>query len=110
MDWRAAALALPLVTVACAPASDGASVAAATTSQAFTSAEAVLLDFELDGRLVARTDGLAGKETLIVAQLMYSVGHLNADRANARFERLELSQVVVSPLADGVFEVRYHAK
>jgi uncharacterized protein (TIGR03382 family) len=90
---------------ACEPASQEVERAARTES-AFTSNESVLLDFDLDGSIVADADtDEPTLRTLIGAQLFYSVGALNADRSVGRYERLELSKIVRAPSG----EVTYHA-
>ena len=78
-------------------------------AQAFASAEAVLLDFDFAGKVV--TASPAGDvRSVIVAQLMYSIGQLNSDRAIGRFERLSLHEVASKPTADGKIEISYRAK
>jgi MYXO-CTERM domain-containing protein len=79
---------------------------AARIAQRFTSNEAVLVDFELDGSIQADTEDDATLRTLIQAQLMYSIGALNADRSVGRHERLELSAIKRAPSG----EVTYHAR
>lgn len=87
---------------------DGESTSSAP--QAFDSAESVLLDFDVDGRLVADTADPAVLRRLVQAQLLYSVGALNADVAVGRLERVALSQVTASPRENaGSFLVTYHA-
>jgi hypothetical protein len=82
------------------------------TDQRFTSGEAVLLDFEFDGLVIV--DSVGGNDPdarrLIEAQLMYTVGQLNGDRAVGRFERLELSDIALLPAPQGRSEVSYHAR
>ncbi len=84
----------------------------ATVTEPFDSAEATLLDFELDGRLVADTSEAGALRSLILAQLMYAVGQLNGDRSVGRYERLQLSTISATPStgASGRYDVRYHAK
>lgn len=89
----------------CGPAPRGGE-RAARSEQAFTSNEAVLVDFELDGVLRADTDDDATLRTLIHAQLLYSIGVLNADRSVGRHERLDVSAVARAPKG----EVTYHAR
>jgi hypothetical protein len=80
------------------------------TDQRFTSGEAVLLDFEFDGRLIADLVISSDARPLIEAQLMYTVGQLNADRAVGRFERLQLSNIKIQSRWPGRAGVTYHAK
>ncbi len=80
------------------------------TPQAFDSAESVLLDFDIEGRLVADSADPEVLRRLVQAQLLYSVGALNADVAVGRLERVALSQVTASPRATaGSFLVTYRA-
>ncbi len=79
------------------------------TDQAFTSVHSVLLDFEFDGQLVATTANQNQLRNLIRAQLMYTVGSLNADNSVGRFERLELTDIVATGGA-GHYDVTYHAR
>ncbi len=79
--------------------------------QHFTSDRAVLLDFTIEGRLVAATDDRSALSTLIEAQLLYAVGVLNADASVGRYERLEIDGIRTTPTDAGDrFEVTYEAK
>jgi hypothetical protein len=78
-------------------------------AQRFESGEAVLVDFEFDGKVLAPPTQVEHADSLITAQLMYAVGHLNADRSVPRFDRLELSNIVIEYRQERV-EVSYHAK
>ncbi|MBX3207152.1 MAG: hypothetical protein KF764_19045 [Labilithrix sp.] len=119
--------ALPLlVLVACAsPPRAGEHVV--TAPQAFASEQAVPLDFEIDGRLNADSQDPATLRTLIKAQLLFTIGPLNAERSVGRLGLLDVSdvhatEVVVTPEpADGDagapsppppprYDVTYHAK
>jgi hypothetical protein len=74
----------------------------------FTSAQATLLDFEFDGELYASSNqNLAGK---VRAQLMYTVGHLNAQRSGPRLNAVQLSNLSATPASGGLYRIRYHAK
>jgi len=75
--------------------------------QPFTSVEATLLDFDFDSEVIA--DGPWATYQAIYDQLYYTVGSLNARRSVGRFVRLELSNVVSTPLPDGRSRVGYHA-
>jgi hypothetical protein len=106
---RSVALLLPLL-VACAATPEEAK-RLENTEQLFTSREAVLLDFELDGRLIVARN-IADPKPFIEAQLMYTVGQLNGDRAVGRHGRLELSNIehhAIGP-EEVESEVTYHAR
>jgi hypothetical protein len=73
----------------------------------FTSDVATLLDFEFDGELTSsQSSNLTGQ---IKAQLLYTVGSLNAEPGVARLDKLQLSQVA-SNASGGLTRVRYHAR
>lgn len=74
----------------------------------FSSREAVLLDFELDGELVS--DSSWNPRQKIQDQFLYTIGHLNADRSVGRLDRLTLTNIQSSPLPEGGYRVTYHAK
>ncbi len=76
--------------------------------QPFTSDVATLLDFEFDGEL--STTSIASPRTQIKAQLMYTVGHINAEPGVARLERVTLTSITTASLGGGLYRVRYHAK
>jgi hypothetical protein len=80
-----------------------------TAAERFTSREAVLLDFELDGHLIGAAN-ISDPRPLIQAQLMYAVGQLNGDRSVGRYERLELSNIVIHATAQDRSDVTYHAR
>ena len=82
----------------------------ATSTQRFESAEATLVDFEMDGRLVGDTTDPLALRPFIDAQLMYAVGQLNGERAVGWYERLEVSAISATPSPSGRYDVRYHAK
>lgn len=75
--------------------------------QPFSSREAILLDFELDGTLVTNTT--FDLNSVIEDQLLYTIGHLNGNRSVGRLDRLELSNVQRVRNADGTTTVTYHA-
>jgi hypothetical protein len=106
---RRIAFLLPLGVAACA-ATPEAGEHLGRTDQRFTSREAVLLDFEFDGRLLASAASLSDPRPLIEAQLMFTVGQLNGDRAVGRYERLELSNIEIHTEAADESEVTYHAR
>src|SRR5689334_10042395 len=85
--------ALPLLLlVACASPQD-AGEHIAVTRQPFASEQAVPLDFELDGRLIADTQDPASLRTLIKAQLLFTIGPLNGERSVGRLGLLDLSDI-----------------
>ena len=79
---------------------------AARIEQRFTSNESVLVDFDFDGAIHADTNDDATLRTLIQAQLMYTVGALNADRSVGRHERLELSAIQRAPSGEETYHDR----
>jgi hypothetical protein len=72
-----------------------------------SSVEAVFVDMEFDGTLLAPST--FGVEARIEDQLLYTVGHLNGDRSVGRLDRVELSDIETTPVEGGV-EIRYHAR
>lgn len=81
------------------------------TQQPFDSNDAVLLDFDIAGTLVASTAEPAALRTLIQTQLLYGIGALNQERSLGRYERLELSAITATPKdGSGSFQVTYRAK
>ncbi len=74
---------------------------------AYTSARGTLLDFEFDGELLGPS--AFGNEARIKDQLLYTIGHLNADTGVGRLDRLALSNVRTEA-AGGLTLVRYHAR
>jgi len=78
-----------------------------TGETAFSSDQATLLDFEFDGSLET-TSSWNDKQT-IQDQLLYTIGHLNADRSVGRIDNLELSNVQKTT-AGGKIQISYHAK
>jgi MYXO-CTERM domain-containing protein len=117
--------------VACAKTQDAGEHIAAR-SQPFSSGQAVPLDFEVDGRLVADTDSPGTLRTLIEAQFLFTIGQLNGDASVGRLGLLEVSKIRATqiavppppappvvpglppppppPLPPPIYEVRYHAK
>jgi len=76
--------------------------------QPFTSDVATLMDFEFDGELA--TTSIANPRAAIKAQLLYTVGSLNAEPGVARLERASLTGITTASLGGGLYRVRYHAK
>ena len=106
---------LPLVApvlaglVGCSVAQDTPQGNTGKTDQAFTSVQAIYMDFEFDGQIHTNTRNTAQLRNLIRAQLMYTVGSLNADKSVGRFERLELTDIVATG-AGTSYDVTYHAR
>ena len=86
---------------------DPAEAATGRDEQAFTSAEAVLLDFDFDGEVYSTTSTNA--KTQVGSQLMYTVGHLNAEPGVSQLPKLTLTNVSTSS-SGGLVRIRYHAK
>ncbi len=74
----------------------------------FSSDQAILLELEFDGELVA--DSLWNAERTIENQMLYTIGHLNEDNSVGRLDKLELSNVERVEQPDGSTLVSYHAK
>jgi len=75
--------------------------------QPFTSDVATLLDFEFDGELLTNSNtNLKGQ---VRAQMLYTVGHINAEPGVARLDRLALTNLTVAA-AGSLYRVRYHAR
>jgi hypothetical protein len=90
------------------------------TRTPFTSAHATLLDFELDGTLVADTDEPGAVRAQIEAQLLFTIGQLNGEQSVGQLGQLEISAITTTsivvpapapdPAPDPTFAVSYHAK
>lgn len=76
--------------------------------QNFTSDVATLLVMDLDSSLVTST--AANPAGQIRAQLMYTVGHLNAEPGVSRLDKLKLSNVATTSIGSGLYRVSYHVK
>ena len=76
-------------------------------NKADSSAEAIFLDFEFDGEVLA-SSGFNPAGT-IEDQLLYTIGHLNGDRAVGRLDKLELTEITTEP-AGTMTRIRYHAR
>ena len=77
-------------------------------ASAYSSSEAVLMDFEFDGQLV--TDATWDLKNTIEDQMLYTIGHLNGDRSVGRLDALELTNIQQAKQPDGTTKVTYHAK
>jgi hypothetical protein len=78
--------------------------------KADASAIATILDFELDGELVTSTTSMSGASRVIQDQLLYTIGHLNGDRAVGRLDRLTLTNIQLVSAGTGKTKITYHAK
>lgn len=75
--------------------------------KADASVEAVIVDFEFDGVVLASSSfNPSGK---IEDQLLYTIGHLNGDNSVGRLDQLQLSDVRTSS-ENGKTVIRYHAR
>ena len=70
----------------------------------FSSPQSTLVTFEFDGQLDTDTVFGNGKQE-IQDQMLYTIGHLNADRGVGRLDNLALSNIQISGT-----HVTYHAK
>ena len=73
----------------------------------FSSNQGTLLDFEFDAEL--STDASFNDKQTIEDQLLYTIGHLNADSSVGRLDNLELTNIQKTQ-ADGKTKLTYHAK
>jgi hypothetical protein len=72
-----------------------------------SSVEAVFVDMEWDGSMLASSS--FNPNQTIQNQLLYTIGHLNADRSVGRLDRLTLTNVQTHSVTGGV-EITYHAR
>ena len=80
----------------------------AAEDQNFTSDVATLLVMDFDSSLV--TSSAANPAGQIRAQLLYAVGHLNAEPGVARLDKLNLSSLKTTALGGGLYRISYHVK
>jgi len=80
----------------------------AESEDPFTSDVATLLTFEFDAELLTTTP--ANQKGQIRAQLLYSVGQLNALYSVARLDRVQLSGIAATAAGAGLTKLKYHAK
>jgi hypothetical protein len=74
----------------------------------FSSDQATLLEFEFEGQLIARSVWSA--ERTIEDQMLYTIGHLNGEKAVGRLDQLEITEIEKTELEDGNTKVTYKAK
>ncbi len=72
------------------------------------SAEAVFLDFAFTGKLL--TDSAFNPQSQIQDQLLYTIGHLNGDRALGRLDKAQLTNVRTERTPAGRTLITYDAK
>src|SRR4051812_8901306 len=88
--------------VGCSAAPEGGDIA--DTEDEFSSPNSTLVDFDFDGSLV--TDSSFGDgEGEINDQMLYTMGHLNTDRSVGRLDKLTITNVKKTDLADGKVSV-----
>ena len=75
---------------------------------AFSSNQATELDFEFDAELT--TDSSWNDKQTIEDQLLYTIGHLNGDRAVGRLDAVVISNLAKTTDASGKITMKYHAK
>ena len=68
---------------------------------------ATILDFEWDGELLS--DSSWNNKQTVEDQLLYTIGHLNAERSVGRLDRLDLTNLKTSSV-NGKTKITYHAK
>jgi hypothetical protein len=73
-----------------------------------SSVEAVIVDFSFDG--VLTTDFSFDAQKTVQDQLLYTIGHLNGDRAVGRLDNLALSNIKVDNTPNGKKVIHYHAR
>lgn len=78
-----------------------------SSEEDFTSAQATLLEFEFDGELTT-TETWNLRQT-IQDQLLYTIGHLNGDRAVGRLDTVQITDIKSERQDDGTTKVTYHA-
>jgi len=79
-------------------------------AQAFSSAQATLLEFEFDGELVVPgTVSTFSARSYIDQQLLFTIGHLNGNNSVGRLDKVTLTNVKVTAQT-GSSVVTFHAK
>jgi hypothetical protein len=97
---------LPLVLAAgCAGQTD--SVGSSGELEApFTSDVATLLELEFDGELVSSS--AVNLKNQVRAQLLYTVGHFNAEPGVSRLDKMKASNLTAVAIGGGLYRIRYH--
>ena len=112
MNRMPLALALAALLASCADGTDPASPEQGggykgSLGKTDASAEAVFLDFEFDGELIA--PHCFSNRSQIQDQLLYTIGQLNGEKSLGRLDQLDLTDIT-SKSADGKCTVTYHAR
>ena len=74
----------------------------------FSSREATLLEFELDGEHT--TTSSWSQQQQIEGQLLYTIGHLNGDDSVGRLDKMTLTNIRSESIGGGLYRVTYHLK
>lgn len=90
------------LTAACSSEADS-----AQSDDAFSSNQATLLSFEFDASLV--TDYAWDDNQTIQDQLLYTIGHLNAENSVGRLDTVEITNIKKTDVG-GKTQISYHAK
>jgi hypothetical protein len=85
----------------------GTSTLGTPDADAFSSDQATLIELSFDGELFVSTSPWNVRQ-VIEDQLLYTVGHLNGDRAVGRLDAVRLSKVRTAHVSSGT-RIRYHA-
>ena len=93
--------------VAVAGCSAGAAADTDNSEGDFSSNQATLLDFEFDSSMLA--DSSFDDKQTIEDQLLYTLGHLNADNSVGRLDKVELTNIKKTT-SGGKLKISYHAK
>jgi hypothetical protein len=99
--------AVGVVLGACSDAGEGAGGEPLADELPFTSDQATLLKFEFDGEFVSSSS--FNLEQSAKDQLLYTIGHLNGDRAVGRLDKLVITNIKATRQDDGRNLVKYHA-
>lgn len=76
----------------------------------FSSDQATLLDFEFDAEITTGRIYGENVERQVHDQMLYTIGHLNGERAVGRLDKLEVSNVEITALGESETLIKYHAK
>ena len=86
---------------------DGDDLVKPEEGKADSSVQAIVVDFEWDGEAVV--DSAWNAKRTVEDQLLYTIGHLNADKSVGRLDKLELTNVNTTD-ENGKKKITYHAK
>lgn len=76
--------------------------------KADSSAHALFLNYSFDG--MVKLKSRYWPERSIESQLLFSIGQFNGDQSVGRLDKLVLTDIEIKSIADGFFEVSYHAE